>query len=188
MQSTTHLRTPHSASIGENYDRRRTHPDCFRPSQGRQSRGLSCPIMPWASHPGRPRSRSSRRWVRPEPSSSRSAFPTAIRWPMGRRSRLPPTRRSCRAPRSRIAWRWCGSCAPWGMTQPFCAMTYYNPLFSYGVQRFVADAAAAGIDGLDRAGSAARGGRGVGGSLSPRWPGHHLSAGAHQHRGAHSHP
>ncbi len=35
-----------------------------------------------------------------------------------------------------------------GMTQPFCAMTYYNPLFSYGVQRFVADAAAAGIDGL----------------------------------------
>jgi tryptophan synthase alpha chain len=35
-----------------------------------------------------------------------------------------------------------------GMTQPFCAMTYYNPLFAYGVERFVADAAAAGIDGL----------------------------------------
>ncbi|MFO7633163.1 MAG: tryptophan synthase subunit alpha, partial [Caldilinea sp.] len=35
-----------------------------------------------------------------------------------------------------------------GMTQPFCAMTYYNPLFAYGVQRFVGDAAAAGIDGL----------------------------------------
>lgn len=35
-----------------------------------------------------------------------------------------------------------------GMTQPFCAMTYYNPLFAYGVQRFVEDAAAAGIDGL----------------------------------------
>ncbi|MFM7174198.1 MAG: tryptophan synthase subunit alpha [Caldilinea sp.] len=35
-----------------------------------------------------------------------------------------------------------------GMTQPFCAMTYYNPLFACGVQRFVDDAVAAGIDGL----------------------------------------
>lgn len=35
-----------------------------------------------------------------------------------------------------------------GMTQPFCAMTYYNPLFAYGVQRFVDDAVTAGIDGL----------------------------------------
>jgi tryptophan synthase alpha chain len=35
-----------------------------------------------------------------------------------------------------------------GVEQPFCAMTYYNPLFSYGVQRFVDDAVAAGIDGL----------------------------------------
>jgi tryptophan synthase alpha chain len=35
-----------------------------------------------------------------------------------------------------------------GVTQPFCAMTYYNPLLSYGVERFVADATAAGIDGL----------------------------------------
>ena len=35
-----------------------------------------------------------------------------------------------------------------GMTQPFCAMTYYNPLFAYGVERFVQDALDAGIDGL----------------------------------------
>lgn len=35
-----------------------------------------------------------------------------------------------------------------GMTQPFCAMTYYNPLFRYGIEEFVRDAAAAGIDGL----------------------------------------
>ena len=35
-----------------------------------------------------------------------------------------------------------------GVTQPFCAMTYYNPLFSYGIERFVHDAVAAGIDGL----------------------------------------
>ena len=35
-----------------------------------------------------------------------------------------------------------------GVEQPFCAMSYYNPIFSYGVARFVQDAAAAGIDGL----------------------------------------
>lgn len=35
-----------------------------------------------------------------------------------------------------------------GVTQPFCAMTYYNPLFSYGLSRFVEDAVAAGIDGI----------------------------------------
>ncbi|MBW7885626.1 MAG: tryptophan synthase subunit alpha [Caldilineaceae bacterium] len=35
-----------------------------------------------------------------------------------------------------------------GMEQPFCAMTYINPLLSYGVERFVEDGAAAGIDGL----------------------------------------
>lgn len=35
-----------------------------------------------------------------------------------------------------------------GVTQPFCAMTYYNPLFAYGLERFVQDAVAAGFDGL----------------------------------------
>ncbi|MBX3015810.1 MAG: tryptophan synthase subunit alpha [Caldilineaceae bacterium] len=35
-----------------------------------------------------------------------------------------------------------------GVTQPFCAMTYYNPLFAYGIERFIQDASAAGIDGL----------------------------------------
>ncbi|MFN8495907.1 MAG: tryptophan synthase subunit alpha [Caldilineaceae bacterium] len=35
-----------------------------------------------------------------------------------------------------------------GVTQPFCAMTYYNPLHRYGLARFVQDAVAAGIDGL----------------------------------------
>jgi tryptophan synthase alpha chain len=35
-----------------------------------------------------------------------------------------------------------------GMQQPFCAMTYFNPLMAYGMQRFVNDAVAAGIDGL----------------------------------------
>jgi tryptophan synthase alpha chain len=35
-----------------------------------------------------------------------------------------------------------------GVTKPFVAMTYYNPLFAYGIQRFVEDAVASGIDGL----------------------------------------
>ena len=35
-----------------------------------------------------------------------------------------------------------------GVDQPFCAMSYYNPIFAYGVERFVEDAATAGVDGL----------------------------------------
>lgn len=35
-----------------------------------------------------------------------------------------------------------------GVEQPFCAMTYYNPILAYGIQRFVEDAKAAGVDGL----------------------------------------
>jgi tryptophan synthase alpha chain len=35
-----------------------------------------------------------------------------------------------------------------GVTTPFVAMSYYNPLFAYGIQPFVDDAVAAGIDGL----------------------------------------
>lgn len=35
-----------------------------------------------------------------------------------------------------------------GVEQPFCAMTYYNPIYRYGLEAFVADALAAGIDGL----------------------------------------
>lgn len=35
-----------------------------------------------------------------------------------------------------------------GVNQPFCAMTYYNPIIAYGIERFVEDAAASGIDGL----------------------------------------
>ncbi len=35
-----------------------------------------------------------------------------------------------------------------GVGKPFCAMSYYNPILAYGEERFVADAAEAGIDGL----------------------------------------
>ncbi len=35
-----------------------------------------------------------------------------------------------------------------GVEQPFCAMSYYNPILRYGEERFVQEAAAAGIDGL----------------------------------------
>jgi tryptophan synthase alpha chain len=35
-----------------------------------------------------------------------------------------------------------------GVDQPFCAMSYYNPILAYGEERFVQDALAAGVDGL----------------------------------------
>jgi tryptophan synthase alpha chain len=35
-----------------------------------------------------------------------------------------------------------------GVEQPFCAMSYYNPILAYGEERFVQDALRAGIDGL----------------------------------------
>ena len=35
-----------------------------------------------------------------------------------------------------------------GITQPFCAMSYYNPIFNYGLDRFIEDAAQAGFDGF----------------------------------------
>jgi len=35
-----------------------------------------------------------------------------------------------------------------GVQQPFCAMTYFNPLMAYGIDRFVEDAVASGMDGL----------------------------------------
>jgi tryptophan synthase alpha chain len=35
-----------------------------------------------------------------------------------------------------------------GVTQPITLMGYYNPILSYGLQRFVADATRAGVDGL----------------------------------------
>ncbi len=35
-----------------------------------------------------------------------------------------------------------------GVTQPFCAMGYYNPLFAYGLEKFAEDGVAAGIDGI----------------------------------------
>ncbi len=35
-----------------------------------------------------------------------------------------------------------------GVTQPFCAMSYVNPIFQYGETNFVRDARAAGFDGL----------------------------------------
>lgn len=35
-----------------------------------------------------------------------------------------------------------------GVKQPFCAMSYINPVFAYGVEHFIQDAVTAGIDGL----------------------------------------
>ena len=35
-----------------------------------------------------------------------------------------------------------------GIDQPFCAMSYYNPIFNYGPDRFIEDAARSGFDGF----------------------------------------
>jgi len=35
-----------------------------------------------------------------------------------------------------------------GVTQPFCAMAYFNPLYNYGLEAFVRDAVQSGFDGL----------------------------------------
>lgn len=35
-----------------------------------------------------------------------------------------------------------------GVEQPFCAMSYINPIFAYGIKRFVEDGVAAGMDGI----------------------------------------
>ncbi len=35
-----------------------------------------------------------------------------------------------------------------GVTQPLCAMAYFNPIYNYGVEAFVHDAAQSGFDGL----------------------------------------
>jgi tryptophan synthase alpha chain len=35
-----------------------------------------------------------------------------------------------------------------GVNQPFLVMGYYNPIFAYGLDRFVGDAARAGVDGF----------------------------------------
>ena len=35
-----------------------------------------------------------------------------------------------------------------GVTQPFCAMAYFNPIYNYGLEAFVQDAQRSGFDGL----------------------------------------
>ncbi len=35
-----------------------------------------------------------------------------------------------------------------GVTQPFCAMTYFNPIYNYGLEAFVRDAVQSGFDGV----------------------------------------
>ena len=61
-------------------------------------------------------------------------------------------------------------------------MTYYNPLFAYGIERFVDDAVAAGIDGLIVPDLPPEEAEELGGRLPRRRAGDHLPAGAHQHR------
>ena len=43
---------------------------------------------------------------------------------------------------------WCAASAPATTTTPIILMGYYNPIHAYGRERFLEDAAAAGVDGL----------------------------------------
>ena len=43
---------------------------------------------------------------------------------------------------------WCASSARATTTTPIVLMGYYNPIYIYGVDKFLADAKAAGVDGL----------------------------------------
>ena len=46
------------------------------------------------------------------------------------------------------AGAWCAPSASATPTTPIVLMGYYNPIYIYGVERFLADAKAAGVDGL----------------------------------------
>ena len=73
-----------------------------------------------------------------------------------------------------------------GVHQPLLLMGYVNPILAYGLPRFVADAVAAGADGLDRAGPAPRGGGRARGCLPQPRLRAGLPVGAHRQRRTHA--
>ena len=79
----------------------------------------------------------------------RSACPSPIRWPMVRRSR-PPALRALKAGQTLSAPRstWRPNFRKDDDETPIIMMGYFNPIYIYGVDRFLEAARAAGIDGL----------------------------------------
>ena len=69
----------------------------------------------------------------------------------GRRAGDPgggPARAQGRAEHEARRLRWCANSARGDDATPIVLMGYYNPIYVYGVERFLADAKAAGVDGL----------------------------------------
>ena len=90
----------------------------------------------------------SRGWPRRAPTSSKSACRSPIRWPTVRRSRpagLRALQRRHDAQRRVDA----GRRFPRDDAEtPIILMGYYNPIYVYGVDKFLVDAKAAGVDGM----------------------------------------
>ena len=97
---------------------------------------------------------------RPAPTSSSSACRSPIRWPTGRRSRRPALR-ALKAGQTMAQDAGAGARVPQAddRTTPVILMGYYNPIYIYGVERFLADAKAGRRRRPDRRRPAARGGR-----------------------------
>ena len=75
----------------------------------------------------------------------------AVHRPDGRRAGDPgrePARAGGRGADDAARWSWCAASGPPTATTPIVLMGYYNPIYAYGNERFLADAKAAGADGL----------------------------------------
>ena len=75
----------------------------------------------------------------------------AVLRPDGRRPGDPggrPARAEGRPDAGARRCRWCATSASGDDDTPIVLMGYYNPIYIYGVDRFLADALAAGVDGL----------------------------------------
>ncbi len=104
--------------------------------------------MSWAAiRITRPRATSSWAFRRPAWTSSNSACPLPTRWPMARRSSSPASGRSPGPDSGKDTPDRARPAGP-GPDHPVVMMGYYNPIYSRGVDRFLADARAAGVDGL----------------------------------------
>ena len=80
--------------------------------------------------------------------SSNSACPSPIRWPTVRRSRRRACARSAAHTTLAKVLKLAAEFRKADAATPLILMGYYNPIYVYGVPRFLADAKAAGVDGV----------------------------------------
>ncbi len=77
-----------------------------------------------------------------------SACRSPIRWPTARRFRPPACALKGGPTLIKTLQIWCARSARRTTTTPIVLMGYYNPIYIYGVDKFLVDAKAAGVDGL----------------------------------------